>query len=74
MTPLPVLASLTVVEMMNAFPATALPAVSLLAFSFGAVGGGGGGAVTVIVWVVETVAPESSVTVSVAVYVPAVVY
>ena len=71
LTPLPVLAFLTVVETVNAFPATALPRVSLPAFS---VVGGGGGALAVIVLVVETVAPESSVTVSLAVYVPADLY
>src|SRR5712692_6097091 len=67
LTPLPVLASLTVIEAVNDLPACALPTLSLLAVSLG-------GAVAVIVRVVETAAPESSVTVSLAVYVPALVY
>ena len=71
--PLPVLAFFTVNETVNAFLETALPTLSLLAFSFGAVGGGGGAALTVIVVLVEALAPESSVTVSVAVSVPAAV-
>ena len=75
LTPLPVLAFLTVIETANAFPAAALPTLSLLAFSFvlasGGGGGGGAGALTVIVLVVEALAPESSVTVSLALNVPA---
>ena len=82
MTVLPVFVFLTVVETVNALPATALPTISLLAANFGAAGGGGGGgggggaggALTVMVLVVEAVAPESSVTVSLAVNVPAAVY
>src|SRR5437879_4145144 len=65
--PLPVLASLTVIEAVNDLPACALPTLSLPAESLG-------GAVAVIVRVVEAVAPESSVTVSLAVYVPALAY
>src|SRR5207244_10269151 len=65
LTPLPVFAFLTVIETVNALPATALPTVSLPAFNFvtggggGGGGGGGAGAFTVIVRVAETLAPES---------------
>ena len=77
-TPLPVFAFLTVNETANAFPAAALPTVSLPAFGVGAAGGvvgGGGGAaaLTVIVLVVEAPAPELSVTVSLTLNVPAAV-
>ena len=80
LTPFPVCAFLTVNKTLNDLPATALPTVGLLAVSLSFAGGGGGGgggggaALTVIVRVVETLPPESSVTVNLAVNVPAAVY
>jgi hypothetical protein len=74
LTPFPVFESVTVIETMNAFPACALLTVALVAVSIGLVGGGGGGGagggggeLAVICRVADAVAPESSVTVSVAV-------
>ena len=72
--PLPLVAFVTVSDTANAFPATALATLSLLAFSFVDFGGAAVEArrrCAVIARVVETLAPESSVTVSLAVNVPA---
>ena len=61
---------LTSIETVNDPPACARPIVYEVTVSFG----GAAGAVTVIVFDVPPVAPESSVTVKFAVYVPAFAY